>query len=726
MKQVLQNIRNGETYVAEVPIPTVKPGTALVKTAVSLVSAGTERMVVEFAEKSLIGKASSRPDLVRQVLDKARREGLLTTIEATFNRLDQPMVLGYSSAGEIITLGEGLNNYRVGQRVACAGGGYAVHAEYAVVPQNLMAAIPDQVSYEHAAFTTLGAIAMHGFRLTRVQVGEYIAIIGLGLVGLLAAGIAKASGCLVLGIDIDPRRIELATQMGIEGVLRENAENIASGFTRNRGCDAVLICADTPSNDPVELAGVIARDRANIVATGAVGLNIPRKIYYEKELSFINSRSYGPGRYDKNYEESGHDYPIGYVRWTEGRNLEAFLDLMSNDQIHLEPLISHRIPIEQAPQAYDLIAGKKQEPFLGVLLTYPMTAPGENLSKRIVFPQKAVPTKPSSSQVSVGVLGAGNFASAVMLPALSKIPNIRLTGIASASGVNAHSAAKCFGFSYAASDEKEVIEDPRTQVIAILTRHNLHSRQVIAALQAGKSVFCEKPLAINPQELDDIEKTLNDIHNGEYESNSQNPPPILMVGFNRRFAPLAVKMAGFFTHHREPIFAHYRVNAGYIPLSHWVHDPTQGGGRIIGEGCHFIDFLTFLVGSPPVDVHAQALPDIGKYAQDNVAITLSYADGSICTMDYLANGDKSFAKEYVEVFCGGQVAVLDDFRKLILIKNGKRQIAQSYLRQDKGHRSEWEVFINALQNQSKPPIPYDQIFGVTRASFKAAQALKGK
>ena len=371
MKQLLQNIRSGATEVEDVPVPSPKPGTALVQTGASLVSAGTERMVVEFAEKSLLGKARSRPDLVRQVIDKARREGLLSTIGAVFNRLEQPMPLGYSSAGTIVTLGEGLQGFQVGQRVACAGGGYAVHAEYNVVPQNLLSALPDGVDFESAAFTTLGAIAMHGYRLAETQIGERVAVIGLGLLGLLAAGIARAAGCMVLGIDLDPGRVALAHQMGIKGVLRDQAEETAGALTRGKGMDAVLICADTPSADPVELAGAIARDRGKVVAVGSVGLKLPRKVYYEKELSFINSRSYGPGRYDPTYEQEGQDYPIGYVRWTEGRNMEAFVELLASSRLDVKPLITHRFPIERAPEAYELITGKAKEPFLGVILTYP-------------------------------------------------------------------------------------------------------------------------------------------------------------------------------------------------------------------------------------------------------------------------------------------------------------------------------------------------------------------
>ncbi|MBN2501284.1 MAG: zinc-binding dehydrogenase, partial [Anaerolineales bacterium] len=456
MKQLLQNLKNGKTEIVDVPIPTPGPGMALVHTAASLVSAGTERMLVEFAEKSLVGKAASRPDLVRQVLDKARREGILTTVAAAFNRLDQPMPLGYSSAGTIVAVGDGLEGFKVGQRVACAGGNYAVHAEYAVVPKNLLAPLPDDVDFESAAFTTLGSIALHGFRLAEPQVGETVGIVGLGLLGLLTVGIAKSAGCRVFGADLDPKRVELARALGAEAVVRAEAEEGALAFSRGRGCDVVLICADTSSNDPVELAGEIARDRGRVVAVGAVGLEIPRRIYYAKELSFVNSRSYGPGRYDPNYEEDGRDYPAGYVRWTEGRNLEAIVDLLAAGTLDVSTLITHRFPIEQAAEAYELITGKTKEPFLGVLLTYPASATEDlTAGKRVaIIANRRVSPQ---DRVTLGMLGAGNFAGATMLPALKGVPGVNLVGIASASGVSASHAARKFGFGYAASDAAQVI-----------------------------------------------------------------------------------------------------------------------------------------------------------------------------------------------------------------------------------------------------------------------------
>ena len=707
MKQLLQNMRDGKAVVEEVPVPTPRAGMALVKTEASLVSAGTERMVVEFAEKSLVGKARSRPDLVRQLIDKVKREGLMATTQAAFDRLDQPMALGYSSAGTIMKLGEDMPGFKVGQRVACAGGGFAVHAEYAVVPRNLLTPIPDTVDFESGAFTTLGAIALHGFRLAEPQIGETVAVIGMGLLGLLTGQIASAAGCRVLGIDVDPKRVNLASSLGLQAWQRNKVGDYAKNFTLYRGFDMVIICADTSSNDPVELAGEIARDRARVVATGAVGLDFPRKLYYEKEISFINSRSYGPGRYDIAYEEGGKDYPIGYVRWTEGRNFEAIVDLLANGKLLVQPLITHRFPIERATQAYDVITGKKAEPFLGVLLTYENTMPDVQTAR---VKLRTSPT-PRASNVTLGVIGAGLFANATLLPAIKKNRQIKLIGIASASGLHAQHAAKKFDFAYAASSDDEIINDPNVNTVAILTRHDTHADLVVKALQAGKNVFVEKPLALNSDQLSAISVAL-----------TADGCPLMAVGFNRRFAPLAQQLKTSIVNRQSSLYAHYRINAGYIPLNHWTHDPIFGGGRIIGEGCHFIDFITFLVGAAPVSVSAVALPDGGKYREDNVSMTFTFPDGSVGVVDYLANGDKSFPKERVEVFCGGRIAVLDDFRKLEMIHDGRRKTITTA--QDKGWKDEWVAFAMTIREGGKPSIPYEQLIGVTKASFAAMESIR--
>jgi len=710
MKQVVQDVRKGETSVLEVPVPQAMPGTALVRTVASLVSVGTERALVEFAGKTLLGKARSRPDLVRQVIEKARREGLLTTFDAVQNQLDQPLPLGYSSAGVIEAVGDGLSGFQVGDRVACAGGGYAVHAEYVVVPQNLIAKLPAEVDFEAGAFATLGAIALHGFRLGEPQLGDRVAVIGLGLLGLLAARIAQAAGCAVFGVDTDPARVKLAEKLGIEAVNRDVAESEGSAFTSGAGFDLIQICADTPSHDTVQLAGVLARDRGIVVATGAVGTELPRKPYYMKELRFVISRSYGPGRYDPLYEEAGVDYPPGYVRWTEGRNLDAFIELLEDGKIEINLLLTHRFPIERAIEAYDLISDSKGEPSLGVLLTYPQEqAETVSTQRRLEFRE---PEIKAQDCVHLGAIGAGNFATAVLFPAMKGVGGLEWVGLATATGMKAAQVGKRFGFAYATTDVDELLNDPRINTIAILTRHHLHASQVVAALEADKHVFCEKPLALTRQELEQIDAAL------------QAKDKLLSVGYNRRFAPLATKMKGFLDKAREPLFMRYQVNAGPLPLDHWLHDPAMGGGRLIGEACHFIDFLTFLASSPPVRVFALGLPDKGRYREDNFVVTLEYADGSIGSLSYLANGDRSLPKERIEVFGGGRVAVLDDFRRLELTTSGRTKKHKSQLRQDKGHRAEWHAFQETITQGGSPPIPYEQIFAVSLASFAALDSLR--
>ncbi len=709
MKQLLQSMKTGKTIIEDVPIPSVKPGFALVQNAASLVSAGTERMLVEFGEKNLLQKVRSRPDLAKQVIDKALREGIFTALGAAFNRLDQPMTLGYSCAGTIIEVGEGLKGFKPGDRVACAGGGFAVHAEFALVPQNLMAHIPASVDFDSAAFSTLGAIAMHGFRLAQPQVGERVAIIGLGLLGLLAAGIARAAGCNVAGVDLDPERVKLAESLGYPSVQRENAETFFTEKSDDSGWDVVLICADTPSSDPVELAGKIARDRGRVIAIGAFGLNMPRKPYYDKELNFMVSRSYGPGRYDLNYEEKGVDYPAGYVRWTEGRNLQSFLDLQGNGLLDVHPLISHRIGIEDAARAYDLITGKLTEPFLGVLLTYPEAHPDLATRRTVFLAQPSIKT--GDGLPGLGVLGAGMYANSTFLPSVKKIGGARLVGIASGTGLNARYASGKFGYEYSTSESEKIFADENVDVIAILTRHNQHSPQIIEALQRKKHVFCEKPIAIDRAGVEAVFDQLN-----------QPEQPVMTVGFNRRFAPLAVAMKRFLDGSDQPGMVHYTVNAGVLPLNHWLHDPLVGGGRIIGEGCHFIDFMTWLSKSLPVSVSTTGLPDGSQFHEDNVDITVTFSNGSIGVLSYLANGDKSYHKERCEVFRGGRVAVLNDFRRLDMVYNGRKSSQRSSFRQDKGHQAAWGAFLQGVKDGA-PPIPYDQIHAVSLCAIAAVESL---
>jgi predicted dehydrogenase/threonine dehydrogenase-like Zn-dependent dehydrogenase len=718
MKQVVQNIRKGRTEIMEIPTPTPPPGAVLVRTAASVVSVGTERMVVEFANRSLIGKARSRPDLVRQVLQKARREGVFSALDAAFKRLSQPMALGYSSAGTVVEAGEGVSEFHPGDRVACAGGGHAVHAEFASVPVNLLARVPDGVSLEDAAFTTLGAIALHGFRLSEAVLGENVAVIGLGVLGLLTVQIASAAGCRVMGVDLDPGRVKLAKRLHAEAaVVRGDAEDAARTFTASRGFDAVIVCADTVSSDPLALAGAITRDRGRVIAVGATGMTIPRKPYYEKEIDFRVSRSYGPGRYDLAYEEAGVDYPYGFVRWTEQRNLEAFLELLSTGKVGIAPLISHRFPFAETADAYRMISGKTKTKasFLGVVLSYPADS----------HPRYSVAVHPhpeskgaTGEKVRLGVLGAGNFATLVALPAVSRIKRIEKVSIVSAGGLTATLAAKEFGFSRAATNPADVLEDPSVNTVGIFTRHHLHAGLTARALRGGKSVFCEKPLALQGSELADVEKA--------WKEAQRKQPRVLMVGFNRRFAPLIKPLRSMIAEAGEPPVLTIRVNAGALPQSHWTQDPVQGGGRILGEACHFVDLLTFLAGSLPVRVSACGAPAFGLDTEDNFAATFEFSNGAVGSLVYTSAGDRSFPKERVEVFCGERVGVLEDFRSAEIWRKGNRRVWNSRLAQDKGHRAVWEAFIHSLEAGEPAPIPPEEIFAVTRATFGLLKAVRDK
>lgn len=714
MKQVLQQARTGAIQVAEVPAPQLLPGCVLVRIAASLVSAGTERASSEFARKNLLQKAQARPDLVHEVLGKIRRDGLLSTIQTVRSRLDQPTSVGYSSAGTVIEVAEGIADIAVGDRVACAGAGFAVHAEIACVPRLLLAKIPDRTSasFEEAAFTTVGAVALHGIRTAEVKLGDAVAVIGLGLLGQLTVQLLKAAGCRVLGMDIAPDRSELASRLGADAACSSAAEfrDLCSSLTGGFGADAVLITAETHSSEPVNLAAQVARDRAVVVAVGTVGMELERPRYYEKELDFRISRSYGPGRYDAVFEQKGRDYPIGHVRWTETRNMESFLQFVADGKLDLKPLITHRFPIEEASRAYELISGATPERTLAVLFTYSEQTP---ISRRLEL--TSVPrttTAAGTGSITVGLLGPGSFAMSTLLPAMQQVTGIDLIGVSAATGAHSRHAADKFRFRYCTTDVNEIVADASINTVVIATRHHLHARQVLAALAAGKHVFCEKPLCLTENELADIVQALPPSHPAQ---------PALMVGFNRRFAPMARQMKAFLDIH-EPLVMHYRVNAGALPADHWINDPEIGGGRIVGEVCHFVDFLSFLSGSHPIEVQARSLPSGSRRDDESVMISLRFANGSEGSIHYLINGDRSFSKERVEVFGGGAVAVLEDFRSLEMTRFGRRSTATARWRQDKGHHGEWQAFADALRAGNPAPIPFSSIISATLTTLGIVKA----
>ncbi len=702
MKQLLQNLKTGETELLDVPAPKCQPGQLLIATRRSLISAGTERMLVEFGQANLLSKARSQPDRVRQVLDKIRTDGLLPTLEAVFARLDQPLPLGYCNAGVVLAVGAGVSGFRAGDRVISNG----PHAEIVAVPQNLCAKIPPGVGDDDAAFTVLAAVGLQGVRLAAPTVGETVVVTGLGLLGLLTVQLLQANGCRVLGIDMDSARCRLAQQFGAETVdLSRGGDPVAAGltFSRGRGVDAVIITAATQSSAPVHQAAQMSRKRGRIVLVGVTGLELSRADFYEKELSFQVSCSYGPGRYDEQYEQHGHDYPLGFVRWTEQRNFEAVLDLMAAGRLDVTPLISRRVPQAEAAAMYGELVGDRS--LLGVLLTYPEQP---KTAATVITAPPAETATPAASPVVAGVIGAGNFASLVLLPALAK-SGARLKTVAAGGGTSAALAARKFGFQQATSDTRVIFDDPEINTVFIATRHNSHARLVVEALQAGKHVFVEKPLALTPAELNDIRQAME-----------QSAGLQLMVGFNRRFAPLSQKMVDLLNGRSQPVSMIYTVNAGDIPTNHWTQDPEIGGGRIIGEGCHFVDFLRFLAGKPIIGVEAQMMGNAPGIAirQDKMTIILEFSDGSIGTVHYFANGHKSFPKERVEVFSEGRVLVLDNFKTLQGFgwSGFKRQ---KLFRQDKGHVIEIAAFVERVSAGGSPLISWSELSEVTQATFTA-------
>ncbi len=710
MKQVLQFRRSGATRVVDVPAPMAAAGGLLVRNRWSLISPGTERMLVEAGGANLLQTARKRPDLVRQVADKARRDGLSATLETIRGRLDVAVPLGYSCAGEVLEVGQHVVGFANGDRVACAGAGRANHAEIVAVPRNLSVRVPDSVSLEDAAFVTVGAIALQGVRIADVRVGETCVVIGLGLVGQLTAQILQAAGCRVFGIDVAPDKVELAHALGAaDACLRSDPDLVerVRAFSDGRGADSVLITAATGSSDPVQVASTLARDRAVVVAVGMVGMDVPRNAYYEKELQLRLSRSYGPGRYDPLYEEQGIDYPIGYVRWTEQRNMQAFLDLVADGKVRPAPLVTHRVPIQDAEHAYRIVTGEASEPYLGILLQYPAAVAVEQTRTRVELPA----TRPLGREtVRLGVVGAGNFARATLLPRLSRL-GVELRGLATASGPSAQQTGTRFGFAFAATDWREVVDDPSTDAVLIATRHDLHATVAAAALRAGKAVFVEKPMALSEDSL------------AEMLDAWRASGAVLQVGFNRRFAPSYRWLKAAFAKRAGPLVMSYRVNAGAVAPSSWLLDAEQGGGRLVGEVCHMVDLLYDLAGAPVTSVFAQGLPRPESPSADDVLLTLTFEDGSIGSIVYASRGHRAVAKERLEVFGGGRAAVLDDFRAAELHGSlGTRRFGGRLSGQDKGHAAELEAFLDAVRTGARSPVDPEGAAHVTRVTLVAVES----
>ena len=731
MKQVLQSYRTGELRIADVPVPQCLSGGVLVRTRYSVISAGTERMLAELAKKNLVAKARARPDLVRRTMEKARSEGLKPTVEQVFAKLDEPVALGYSAAGDVIEAGRDAGGLKPGDRIAAAGGGYATHAEFNFVPRNLCVRIPEGVSRADAAFTTLGAIALQGVRQADPLLGERVVVVGLGLLGLLTVQMLKANGCAVLGADLNPARARLAEVLGADAVATTDVREVATAFTKGRGADAVIITAATSGSGPIETAADLSRQKGRVVAVGSIGLNVPRDAFYKKELDLRLSMSYGPGRHDVDYEEGGADYPFAYVRFTEQRNMESFLYLVQQGRVNPRVLATHTIDFDNALDGYALL----DEPVaqgseasstgpLGILLKYRQEA-APAASVRLAGKEGGHGRGPApgpdasrignAGRVGVGFVGAGDFARRVLLPRLAKMKHATLTGVCTVTGRSARQAGERFGFATATTDVDAVLQDPDTHAVFVATRHDSHASLAAAALRAGKHVFVEKPLGIREAELEEVASALEDARTAGFQ-------PCLMVGFNRRFSPHAAVLRAAFGHGRTPLAVSYRINAGRVPADHWVHDPAVGGGRLIGEGCHFVDFCDALIGSEPVAVTAAALSEDrpGNLPPDSVAMTVEYADGSLAAIQYLAGGHREMPKERCEVFAGGRSAVISDFRSTTIHGGGRGLRGK----QDKGFDGELRAFLDACRDGGGWPIPWDQIVAAHRVCFGAMRSVR--
>lgn len=708
MKQVIQSRRTGKLALKDVPVPVVRAGHLLVRTRASLISAGTERMVVDFAKKSLAAKAQARPDLVKKALEKAKKEGLWNTWKAVMARLDEPLPLGYSAAGELIAVGAGLEGaFRVGERVAMAGAGIANHAELNAVPRNLVAKIPDGVSDEDACYGTVGAIALHAVRNMGAGLGDVVAVIGCGLVGQLAMRFLTLAGARVIALDYADDRLHLARTLGAELALKPDADAAAAvrGLSDGRGADAVLIAAATASSEPFEVAADLARDRARIVMVGLTGTTFPYQTFMQKELNLTVSRSYGPGRYDPDFEGRGMKYPEGWVRWTETENLGEVLRLMAPDRaLRLDPtqLTTHTFALDDAAKAYDLVTSGAER-HLGVVLTY--TGNVDTTTTQIAKRASGV----AQSGCVLGVIGAGNFARAVLLPALKPLTGVRFKTLATQRGANAEHGADNFGFEAAASDPAAVFDDSAINAVVVATRHDSHATLTASALRAGKSVFVEKPLALDLTQLNDVIAALNDAQG------------FVQVGFNRRFAPQIADLMKHFAASTGPRVITLRVNGGAIDGTHWTQSASEGGGRVLGEMCHFVDLARHLAGSRIVSVDADAATAV-QGSGDDVSAHLRFADGSLASIVYTALGDTSLPKERIEVFAGGRAAVLDDFQTLTLAADGRKK--SSSAAQDKGHKQQMQAFVAAVLLGGPAPVDEAELIETTAATIAVLESLR--
>ncbi len=709
MKQILQHKRSGAVTVEEVPPPCLRGSGLLVLNEASLISPGTEKSTIQSTKQSLVAKAMERPEKVRKVLSAIHTDGLALTLSRVFDKLDSPASLGYSCAGTVVEVSRDADGFSVGDRVACAGQNYASHAEMIYVPKHLCVKIPDGVDSEDASFVTLGAIALQGVRQTEPRLGDRIAVIGLGLLGQLTVQLLKASGCRVLGSDLDQSKLQLAQQSGADMVAPpSDLADAAATFSDGHGVDAVIITASTKDNGPVEVAGEIARKKGRVVVVGAVGMNIPREPYYKKELELRLSMSYGPGRYDTQYEEHGRDYPFGYVRWTEQRNMQAFLELVAERKVFLKPLITHRFAIEQAESAYALMM-EGSTPYIAMVITYPSDR-ARALPRTIT-----VGTANSARPVMLGIIGAGNHVKDMLLPPLQKMGKVGIRGICTASGPTAKTLAAKLTAAYCTSDSQAILDDAAINTVLIGTRHDSHAALTVQALRAGKHVFVEKPLCLTEEELQDIRST--------YEKQAAEGLH-LMVGFNRRFSPHAKEARTFFSSRSNPLVMLYRINAGRIPADHWVQDPDVGGGRLIGEVCHFVDYMQALCAAPPTSVFACR---VGRHrsgiTEDQCSISLTFGDGSIGTIVYTAEGNAGLPKERFEAHADGKSLTMDDFMETRTYQNGKSTLFKTAKR-DKGFAEEMAQFVRSIEEGLPPVIPFEQIEAVTRACLLAVQSLQ--